>query len=118
IGELSFQNVRRQAVAAKLSGHIPHSRTQWITSYKWTSGQALTPVDLFDASPGQSDPYLDFSLRQPIPAGRFIPAQMEAMVDVKNLLAQGYVPVVSQDGQTVYLVQAPRSIRGGVAFSF
>jgi len=37
---------------------------------------------------------------------------------VRNLLAQGYVPVLGQDGRTVYLVQSARSIRGGVAFSF
>jgi hypothetical protein len=43
---------------------------------------------------------------------------MEALVDVRNLLAQGYVPVVGQDGQTVYLVQSARAIRGGVAFTF
>jgi hypothetical protein len=43
---------------------------------------------------------------------------MEALVDVRNLMAQGYVPVVGQDGQTIYLVQSARSIRGGVAFSF
>ena len=44
--------------------------------------------------------------------------KMEALVDVRNLMAQGYVPVVGQDGQTIYLVQSARSIRGGVAFSF
>ena len=43
---------------------------------------------------------------------------MDAVVDVRNLLAQGYVPVLGQDGRTVYLVQSARSIRGGVAFSF
>jgi hypothetical protein len=43
---------------------------------------------------------------------------MEALIEVRNLLAQGYVPVMGQDGQTVYLVQAARSIRGGLAFSF
>ena len=89
-----------------------------MASYKWTDGQALTPVDQFDASPGEAEPYLDIFIRQPIPQSHFIPAQMEALVDVRNLMAQGYVPVVGQDGQTIYLVQAARSIRGGVAFSF
>jgi hypothetical protein len=28
------------------------------------------------------------------------------------------VPVLALDGQTVYLVQAARSVRGGVAFTF
>jgi len=43
---------------------------------------------------------------------------MEMLVDLRNLLAQGYVPVMGQDGQTVYLVQAARSVRGGVAINF
>ena len=43
---------------------------------------------------------------------------VEAIIDVRNLLAQGYIPVLGQDGQTVYLVQAARSVRGGVSFNF
>jgi hypothetical protein len=43
---------------------------------------------------------------------------MEAMLDLRNLLAQGYVPVMGQDGRTVYLVQSARSVRGGLAFVF
>jgi hypothetical protein len=115
---LTYRTVNRQAVAAKLSGRVPRSKTQWVASYKWTNGQALTPVDQFDSSAGEAEPYLDVFIRQPIPQGHFIPAQMEALVDVRNLMAQGYVPVVGQDGQTIYLVQSARSIRGGVAFSF
>jgi hypothetical protein len=111
----TFATVRRQALAAKLSGTLPRTHTRWITSYRWVSGQALTPVDMFNASPGQSDPFLNLFIRQPIP---FLPGHTEAIIDVRNLLAQGYVPVIGQDGQTVYLVQAARSIRGGVAFTF
>jgi hypothetical protein len=43
---------------------------------------------------------------------------MEALIDVRNLLAQGYVPVLGHDGRTLYLVDSARSIRGGVAFNF
>jgi hypothetical protein len=73
---------------------------------------------MFNASPGQSDPFFSLFIRQRIPTLGFLPAHMEALVDVRNLLAQGYVPVVGQDGQTVYLVQAARSIRGGVSITF
>jgi hypothetical protein len=111
-------NVRRHAVSAKLSGTAPHTHTRWIASYRWVNGTSLTPVDMFNSSPGQSDPYLNVFIRQPIPSMGFLPGHMEAVVDVRNLLAQGYVPVVGQDGQTVYLVQSARSVRGGVAFSF
>ena len=107
----------RHALAAKFGGTVPKAKTRWIASYRWTSGQALTPVDLFNTSAGQSDPYLNLFLRQPIPA-TFLSGHMEVMVDVRNLLAQGYVPVLGRDGRTVYLVQSARSVRGGVAFSF
>lgn len=109
---------RRHALAAKLSGTIPGSHTRWIASYRWVNGPALTPVDMFNASPGQSDPFLNLFVRQHIPTLGFLPAHMEALIDLRNLLAQGYVPVVGQDGQTVYLVQAARSIRGGVTITF
>jgi hypothetical protein len=107
-------NQRRHAVAVKLSGTAPRTHTRWIASYRWVNGPALTPVDMFNASPGQSEPFLNIFLRQPIPSR----GHMEAIIDVRNLLAQGYVPVLGHDGQTVYLVQAARSVRGGVSFSF
>ncbi len=108
----------RHALAAKFSGTMPGSRTHWIASYRWVNGPALTPVDMFNASPGQSDPFLNLFIRQPIPTMGFLPAHMEALIDLRNLLAQGYVPVIGQDGQTVYLVQAARSVRGGVTITF
>jgi Carboxypeptidase regulatory-like domain len=106
---------RRHALAAKLSGTVPRSHTRWIASYRWINGPALTPVDMFNSSPGQSEPFLNVFIRQPIPS---LGGHMEALIDIRNLLAQGYVPVVGQDGQTVYLVDSARSIRGGFAFNF
>ena len=108
---------RRQAVAAKLSGKIPATKTRWIASYRYMGGHALTPVDAFNVSAGQADPYLNLCLRQPIPAS-FLAGHMEILMDLRNLLAQGYVPLMGRDGRTVYLVQSARSARGGVAFSF
>ena len=114
----SMHTAQRHAFATRVSGVLPTSHTKWTTSYKWTSGQALTPVDLFNASPGQTDPYLNVVLRQPIPRMGLLPAHMEAMLDLHNLLAEGYVPVMGQDHHTVYLVQSARSVRGGVAITF
>jgi hypothetical protein len=108
---------RRQAIAAKFSGTIPRAKTRWVASYRLSGGHALTPVDLFNTSAGQADPYLNLFIRQPIPSS-FLAGHMELLMDLRNLLAQGYVPVMSSDGQTVYLVQSARSVRGGLAFSF
>jgi len=106
---------RRQAIAAKLSGTVSRTRTRWIASYRWINGSELTPVDMFNASAGQSAPFLNIFIRQPIPS---FGGRMEALIDVRNLLAQGYVPVLGQDGRTLYLVDSARSVRGGVAFTF
>ena len=106
---------RRHALGAKLSGNISKTHTRWIASYRWVNGAGLTPVDMFNTSAGQSDPYLNVFVRQTIPS---LGGHVEALIDIRNLLAQGYVPVLGQDGQTVYLVDSCRSIRGGFAFNF
>jgi hypothetical protein len=123
--DVSLQDARawtqvrnRHSVTGKVNGTLPRSKTSWIASYGWLSGQALTPVDMFNASAGQADPYLDIFFRQPIPGTGFFPNHVDVLIDVRNLLAQGYVPVIGQDGHTVYLVQSARAVRGGVAFTF
>lgn len=114
-GQQWISNVRHHAVAAKLSGTISRTHTRWIASYRWINGPAITPVDMFNTSAGQSDPFLNVFIRQPIPA---FGKRVEALIDIRNLLAQGYVPVLGKDGQTVYLVDSARSVRGGVSFTF
>jgi hypothetical protein len=109
---------RQHSVGTKFAGYIPSSGTRWIASYKWTSGNALSSVDAFNASPGQTDPYLSIFIRQPLPGTSFIPGKMDALIDLRNLLAQGYLPVTGQDGRTLYMVQSARSLRGGLAFTF
>jgi hypothetical protein len=119
LGASPFTVANRHSVTGKITGRIPKSNTRLLASYKWTSGSGvLTPVDMFNASAGQSDPYLNVFLRQPIPGTSFMPGKMEALIDVRNLLSQGYIPVIGQDGRTLYLVQSARAIRGGVAFNF
>lgn len=118
IAKASLRTAQRHALGGKLSGKLPRAGTRWIASYRWTSGQALTPVDLFDQSPGQTDPFFNLFLRQPMPNLGFLPAHMEVLIEIRNLLAQGYVPVLGEDGRTLYLVQSARSLRGGVAFNF
>jgi len=106
----------RHSMAGELTGTMPKAKTHWIASYRWVDGQALTPVDMFNASPGHAAPYLNLYLRQPIPL--IFPGHIEALIDLRNLLAQGYVPVLGDDRHTVYLVQDARAVRGGLNFTF
>lgn len=114
----SLATARRHSVAAKFSGQVPGSGTRWIASYKWTGGNTLSTVDAFNTSAGQADPYLSIFIRQPLPCVGFMPAKMDALLDIRNLLAEGYQPVTGQDGHTIYMVQSARVLRGGLAFTF
>jgi hypothetical protein len=114
----ALSSSRQHSIGTKMYGHIPATGTRWIASYKWTSANTLSAVDAFNASPGQADPYLSLFIRQPLPGTSFIPGKMDALLDLRNLLAQGYVPVMGQDGRTVYMVQSARSLRGGLSFTF
>jgi Carboxypeptidase regulatory-like domain len=120
VGNVSQSSVvrKRQSVAGKVTGTLPKSKTRWMASYRWMNGEALAPIDMFNASAGRADPYLNFFFRQAIPGSGFFPNHVEAIIDLRNLLAQGYVPVLGQDGHTVYLVQAARAVSGGLAFTF
>lgn len=114
-----FRARSHHAVTSKFAGTVPRVKTRWIASYKWTSGSRLvTPIDVFNASAGNADPYFNIFVRQPLPGTGFLPGKVEALVDVRNLLSQGYVPFLGRDGNTLYLVQSARAIRGGVAFNF
>ena len=101
---------------AAVRGKLAASGMQWRASYRWQNSGTLTPVNAFAA--GAADPYLSFLVRQPIRYRRMIPNGVEALVDVRNLLAEGYRPFVSRDGSTLYFAEAPRSVEGGLSFTF
>jgi hypothetical protein len=111
--ELSTQY--RHSAAGRFTATIPRSHTKLTTSYKWISGVAISHQDAYGESMYQLDPYLNVAIRQPLPG--FIPGHAEAIVDVGNLLKQGYVPVATSDGSIV-LVQSYRYLRGGFSFQF
>jgi hypothetical protein len=43
---------------------------------------------------------------------------VEATAELSNMLAQGYLPLYTPDGQRILLVETPRSLKGGLSFSF
>jgi hypothetical protein len=110
----SFMTRNHHSLAARVSGKIPQSGTQFSASYKWISGSTLSRIDEFGEAAYQMDPNLHLSIRQPLPGfnGRW-----EALADFSNLLAQGYVGVNGQDSRMT-LVPILRSFRGGVSFQF
>ena len=112
----SLRAHRTEMVALTYGGKLEHAGTQWQASYQWQQHGAVTAVDPFD--PNLRNPYLSFYLRQPIRCRGILPNGMEALIDVRNLLAQGYRPFVTSDGSVLYFAQASRAVEGGLSFSF
>ena len=113
-----LQTRYRHSVAARVSGKVPHTKTQIAASYKWIDGTVVSRQDLFGEADFGLDPNLSVAIRQPLPSFCSLGhCRWEMVADFRNLLAQGYVPVTSQEGQMV-LVPVVRSFRGGVSFQF
>jgi hypothetical protein len=105
-----------QSATVALKGRVIHSGTQVRASYRWQPERMVTAVNPYAAFSDQA--YLSFFVRQPVRIGRVLPDGLEATVDITNLLEQGYRPVLSQDGRTLFLAQTPRMIQAGLAFNF
>jgi hypothetical protein len=104
------------AVTVAAQGSLEKTGTYWRTSYRWQAPDTVTSVNPYASQAG--DAYLSILLRQPIRIGRIFPGGTRAVVDMRNLLAQGYCPFVTPDGSTLFFAQADRSIAGGIAFTF
>lgn len=105
-----------EAASIGLRGRVQRSGTVVRAVYRWQPEDMVTAIDPYGAFSDQE--YLSFLLKQPIHLGSILPPGLEATVDVTNLLAQGYRSVVSPDGRTLYIAQAPRAIMAGISLNF
>ena len=107
---------RAQMYTLSLSGTLDGSGTRWRASYRWQPEDTITQVAPFAVNADAA--YLNLHLRQPIHLRRDGAGSVEALVDVRNLLAEGYRPFLTSDGSLLIFAQDQRSIRAGLAFSF
>lgn len=112
----AFHPVSADVVTAAVDGKIACTHTKVRAAYRWQPDGVVTPVDAYDAGANQA--YLNFYVRQAIRLGNLLPQGLEATIDVTNLLAEGYHPYLSADGRILYLAQAPRMVKAGLAFNF
>ncbi len=107
---------RRQVAASRFSATVPHAGTRLAASYQWTGDRrAAMEGNFYAADSMQPLAGMNILIRQPIPGfGRHV----EANADIRNMLAQGYLPMSAIGGQRILLVQNPRSVRGGLSFTF
>ncbi len=110
---------RRQAATARITAVSPWTGTHLIASYQVASDHRwASPGHLYSTGAVHPMPGLNLYLRQPIPRIPMLPWRMEATADLRNMLAQGYLPLGVVGGQNVILLETPRSFRGGLSFIF
>ncbi|MEK6397694.1 MAG: carboxypeptidase-like regulatory domain-containing protein [Terriglobus sp.] len=107
---------RMYAGTAFADGKILHTGTTLRASYRWQPSRTLTTVDAFRVS--DDGAYLSCTVRQSLGRLPGLPQGLEAVVDLQNLLAEGYQPYLSSDGKTLYLAQTPRALQAGLSFTF
>lgn len=107
---------RAQTYTIALSGTLDGTGTRWRASYRWQPEDTVTAVAPYAVD--ASAPYFNLHLRQPIRLGREGTSSFEALLDVQNLLAEGYRPYLMNDGSLLLFAQKHRGFRGGVAFTF
>ena len=113
-----IEMTHRQALALRTSGTVKCTGTRFVASYEWTGYRSAMPAPLFSTESARPEPGFNVVIRQPIPSIPGMPGRIEASAELRNLLAQGYLPLSMPGGQQLLLVNTPRSIRGGLAFVF
>jgi hypothetical protein len=107
---------RAQAYTLSLSGTLDGTQTHWRASYRWQPEETVTEVAPFALD--ADAPYLNAHFRQPIHLRSDGTGGFDAVLDVSNLLAQGYRPYLLSDSSLLIFAQDQRSIRAGLAFNF
>jgi hypothetical protein len=113
-----LQSGTHNVASANLNARARVSGTRVTASYGWMDTGSVIPRHVFTTQTASVSPGLNFAVRQPLPSFFGLPGHLEITADLRNLLAQGYVPLGAGDGQRLLIVQAPRAIRGGLNFTF
>ncbi len=107
----------RPAVTLRASGTVKQAGTRFMAEYQWADYRSAMPGPQFSTQSARPAPGFNIMLRQPIPFPG-VPWHLEASAELRNLLAQGYLPLTLTGGHQLLLVNTPRSVRGGLAFVF
>ncbi|MDQ2713173.1 MAG: carboxypeptidase regulatory-like domain-containing protein [Acidobacteriota bacterium] len=101
-----------------MKGTVPRAGTHISTNYGWIDRGAILPRHSFTTQDVVATPGFNILIRQPLPSLFGLSGRFELTADLRNLLAQGYVPVAMPGGRQLLAVEAPRAIRGGLKFIF
>ncbi len=110
---------QRVWATARASVTVPASGTHIMTSYGWTDFRSIMPVHMSLTGDTNQDAGWNVGIRQPLPrvGVMHMHGRLEATAEMRNALAQGYLPL-NADGQHAVLTNSPRALRGGLSYLF
>lgn len=106
----------RRAITFRASGVSRQTGTRYVASYQYADLKSAVPLASFSTQPDRTEPGLNIAIRQPIPFFSGL-GRVEATAEMRNILAQGYLPL-AVEGRQFLLANNPRVFRGGLAFIF
>jgi len=111
-----LHEAQRHVATSRVDATIPWTKTHVVASYQWSDNDRwATPGDVYSTQPNRAMPGLNLCVHQPLPG---FARRIEATADIRNMLAQGYFPVGPAGPQQLMLIETPRTLRGGLAFTF
>jgi hypothetical protein len=111
-----FTNSAFQIVSAKINANFISTGTQISTVLRIAPSRAVFAIDPFEGQIATFDPNISISLSQALPSLGFLPGQLEALIDVRNLLDQQ--TSVADDRQQLVGSRFNRLVRVGVSMRF
>ncbi len=103
---------QRHWARGRIAGITPVIGTRFAASYEWTDHASLVPGHVYLTQKSYPETGLNIRLRQPLPSFGSLPGRIEATAELRNLLAQGYLPIALSDGRRLILSNSPRGLRG------
>jgi hypothetical protein len=119
-GELRsmIRPAQQQWASVRVNGIVPWTSTKMSASYEWMDYRSLLPGHVSITQQNYPEAGLNFRVKQPLPCFGVFPGHMEASAELRNMLAQGYLPITPVGGQQLLLTNYARTVRGGVSFTF
>jgi hypothetical protein len=111
-----FSNSFFQVVSARVDANFVGTGTKVSTVLRLAPSQAMFAIDPFQGQISTYDPNLSVSLTQVLPSFGFIPGQLAAVVDLRNLLDQQ--ASIADERQELIASRFHRLVRVGLALRF
>jgi hypothetical protein len=105
---------RDQAVTISLSTRSETTGTHMRASYRWQPAHLITAINPYGNPDSAS--FLTIHVKQTVRCGHLLPPGLSLAMDINNLFAQGYEML--GESNALLLAQSPRTIQGGMQFSF